>query len=308
MAALEILGNGESGTVVTEENIAKTVELLEDPLQKNFIWQCLRSEPLERPSARELLFHPILFEVHSLKLLSAHVVNANSRYVPDILTDEGVMAHYGADVVIAEIKYRDERPPVEMRASDLKVTEKLEKFMEDVRNGIYPLTAFGLPQPPQSRPRAISPEVAESVASETPEPVDVETRKVIYMMCSLKPRDDGPGLWMTILLRMEDKMNRQLTCEVAETDSSTVLAEELVHFGFISEVDREKMATLIEDALQRRYYPEESRPLQVMVSHQVQNQQVVSQAVLPPPAAMTTSSQQWTVSFSITLSNVAFRK
>lgn len=290
MAALEILGNGESGTVVTDENIAKTVELLEDPLQKNFIWQCLRSEPHERPSARELLFHPILFEVHSLKLLTAHVVNSNSRYVPDILTDEGVMAHYGIDVVIAEVKHRDGTPPVEMRMCDLKVTEKLEKFMEDVRNGIYPLTAFGLPQPPQSRPRAISPEIAESVTSETPEPVDVETRKVVYMMCSLKPRDDGQGLWMTILLRMEDKMNRQLTCEVSEIDSSVALAEELVHFGFISEIDREKMATLIEDALQKRH-TEESRPLQVMVSHQIMNQQVVSQAVLPPPYLQATTSQ-----------------
>lgn len=41
---------------------------------------------------------------------------------------------------------------------------------------------------------------------------------------------------MTILLRMDDKMNRQLTCLVSEIDTSLLLAQELVHFGFINEV------------------------------------------------------------------------
>lgn len=41
---------------------------------------------------------------------------------------------------------------------------------------------------------------------------------------------------MTILLRMDDKMNRQLTCHVSEIDNSFVLAQELVYFGFINEV------------------------------------------------------------------------
>lgn len=41
---------------------------------------------------------------------------------------------------------------------------------------------------------------------------------------------------MTILLRMDDKMNRQLTCPVSQLDTSMLLAQELVHFGFINEV------------------------------------------------------------------------
>ena len=43
-------------------------------MQKDFIRKCLRKTPEERPTARELLFHPVLFEVHSLKLLAAHIL------------------------------------------------------------------------------------------------------------------------------------------------------------------------------------------------------------------------------------------
>lgn len=41
---------------------------------------------------------------------------------------------------------------------------------------------------------------------------------------------------MTILLRMDDKMNRQLTCAVSRRDSAPALAHDLVQLGFIHEV------------------------------------------------------------------------
>lgn len=41
---------------------------------------------------------------------------------------------------------------------------------------------------------------------------------------------------MTILLRMDDKMNRQLTCAVTRRDSAAALAADLVQLGFIHEV------------------------------------------------------------------------
>ena len=41
---------------------------------------------------------------------------------------------------------------------------------------------------------------------------------------------------MTLLLRMDDRMNRQLSCAILNTDSAMNLAEELVHYGFINEV------------------------------------------------------------------------
>lgn len=41
---------------------------------QDFIERCLAKDPAARPTARELLFHPVLFEVHSLKLLAAHAI------------------------------------------------------------------------------------------------------------------------------------------------------------------------------------------------------------------------------------------
>lgn len=72
MAALEIQGNGESGNVVTEDNINKTIDSLEDDQQKDFVRLCLNKNPDLRPTAQKLLFHRLLFEVHSLKLLAAN--------------------------------------------------------------------------------------------------------------------------------------------------------------------------------------------------------------------------------------------
>ncbi|KAB0794422.1 hypothetical protein PPYR_11261 [Photinus pyralis] len=253
MAALEIQGNGDSGNIVTEENISKTIDSLEDEQQKDFIKRCLHSEPQERPTARELLFHPLLFEVHSLKLLAAHCLakNTGNSNISETITDELMQRIYSPDVIVAVINHLD-KPATQIKMSDVQGAEKLEKFVEDVKNGIYPLTAFGAKQPPPARSRAISPEMAESVKSVTPEPLDTETRKIVNMLCDVKSIEDSCELAMTILLRMDDKMNRQLTCIIseAETPTPTALAQELVHYGFINEIDRDKIASLIEVAMQ----------------------------------------------------------
>uniref|UniRef100_A0A182XZX4 Nuclear receptor-binding protein homolog n=1 Tax=Anopheles stephensi TaxID=30069 RepID=A0A182XZX4_ANOST len=189
MAALEIQGNGDSGTLVTDEHIKRTVESLEDAQQKDFINKCLSHDPAKRPSARELLFHPLLFEVHALKLLAAHcLVNTSSNY------DEMLQKLYKPDVVYAEIRRAND--VFKYHLGDVIATEKLEKFVEDVKYGIYPLTAFSAQKPPASRPRAISPETAESVKSATPEPLDIETRRVVNMICSVKPREENCELFI----------------------------------------------------------------------------------------------------------------
>lgn len=268
MAALEIQGNGDSGILVTEENITRTIESLDDEQQKDFIFKCLNKDPAERPSAHELLFHPLLFEVHSLKLLAAHCLVDSAPNFSETIIDEMMQRLYKPDVILADIK--GDREILEFKLADVPSAEKLEKFVEDVKYGIYPLTAFAAKKPPHARPRAISPETAESVKSVTPEPIDVETRRVVNMMCSVKPREDSCDLLMTILLRMDDKMNRQLTCQVSQDDSANLLSNELVHLGFIHETDREKIAALIEDTLRSSF--NKQHQLHISALHQSSNE------------------------------------
>lgn len=66
------------------------------------------------------------------------------------------------------------------------------------RYGIYPLTAFSARQPPTPRPRAISPETAESIKSASPEPLDIESRKVVNMICSVKPIENCSELLVSL--------------------------------------------------------------------------------------------------------------
>lgn len=44
---------------------------------QEFTQSCLRQEAKLRPTAHDLLFHRVLFEVHSLKLLAAHCLINN---------------------------------------------------------------------------------------------------------------------------------------------------------------------------------------------------------------------------------------
>ena len=48
---------------------------------QDFIRKCL-CDQTKRPTARDLLLHRVLFEVHSLKLLAAHcIVHTESKYI-----------------------------------------------------------------------------------------------------------------------------------------------------------------------------------------------------------------------------------
>merc|ERR1712126_655369 len=130
-------------------------ESLEDEQQKDFIRQCLVTDPASRPKARDLLFHPVLFEVHSLKLLAAHTLVKNPASVNDSMTEEAIHKYYGTNKVMASITKHD-------KAQDAQADEKvfrLENFMEDVKYGIYPLTAFAMAVPPPSKAEPSTPEL-----------------------------------------------------------------------------------------------------------------------------------------------------
>lgn len=74
MAALEIQPQSSNSepTAINEETILRTINSLDNDLQRDLILKCLNPQPQDRPSASDLLFHPLLFEVSSLprKLLN----------------------------------------------------------------------------------------------------------------------------------------------------------------------------------------------------------------------------------------------
>uniref|UniRef100_A0A673NJZ3 Nuclear receptor-binding protein n=1 Tax=Sinocyclocheilus rhinocerous TaxID=307959 RepID=A0A673NJZ3_9TELE len=197
MAVLEIQSNGES-SYVSQEAINNAIQSLEDPLQREFIQKCLEVDPSKRPTARELLFHQALFEVPLLKLLAAHCIVSNK-----------LSCHVNGFCNPVSFS---------IRLSQFPALE-LDKFLEDVRNGIYPLTAFGVPCPQQPQQEAVkSPIVPPSVKTPTPEPAELETRKVVQMQCNIEPVEEGAKHHLTLLLKLEDKLNRHLSCDLAPSE------------------------------------------------------------------------------------------
>jgi len=238
-AALEITTNTDSGGTVSKEAIDKCIESLEDEGQKDFIRKCLIKDPSLRPKARDLLFHPVLFEVPTLKLLAAHTLVNDSPSTTENMTDEAIHNYYGSNATIMATKTVSGELE-QHKLSDYASHEKLEKFMEDVKNGIYPLTAFVQVEPPDNEMRAPSPQ-CENVEKETQEPEkDEENRRIVSMQCDLSKESDKKDgqLSLRILLRFTDNMNRQLNCMISRSDDTPqLLAEELVLHGFIHYMD-----------------------------------------------------------------------
>lgn len=260
-AALELATNGETGGggQVTPEAIEKSIDSLEDEMQKDFIRKCLLSDPQSRPNARDLLFHPVLFEVHSLKLLAAHTLVRNPASSTESVTEEAIHRYYGNNTVLASLKITAEGVTEEkqFKLTDFPVHEKLEKFMEDVKFGIYPLTAFAIATPVPALERPPSPESQQADMVSEEQQQDVENRRIQNMQCSIQESGDkkektgeAGQLSLRILLRFEDKMNRQLSCLIDnQMDSPVKLAEELVQHGFIHPLDSGAIQEMLDAAI-----------------------------------------------------------
>ncbi|NXI93078.1 NRBP2 protein, partial [Psophia crepitans] len=210
MAVLEIQTNGD--TRVSEEAIVRARHSLDDPNMREFILSCLTLNPDNRPTANNLLFHRVLFEVHSLKLLAAHCFINNQYLMPENVVEEKIK-ELDLNMVMAEIR-REGRPGAQWRYSEVSFLE-LDKFLEDVRNGIYPLMNFAVSRP-HALPRALSQpqEDPQKAKTPTPEPFDVETRKVVQMQCNMELNEDKTQWHLTLLLILEDKLHRQLSYDL----------------------------------------------------------------------------------------------
>ena len=115
---------------------------------------------------------------------------------------------------------------------------------------------------------------SESDQLNEPEPQDEESRRINNMQCSLGPLREGEKgvtgqLQLRILLRMEDNMNRQLSCSISQEEDPGRLADELVQHGFIHPVDHCAIKEMLLGALakyaEEGAYPASPAPLPIAV-------------------------------------------
>ncbi|CAF2078780.1 unnamed protein product [Rotaria magnacalcarata] len=149
MINVDLGGNGDTHAV-TEAVVNEAIETLENPVQKDLVLQCLKTDPVKRPTARELLFHPALFEIPTLKLLSVHSLADDIRSKPDRLFVSPFHQPIQNEEIFAELE------PVREGVKPLIYTFKdcpsfdLDKLLEDVQNGLHPITAYHILFPTHS--------------------------------------------------------------------------------------------------------------------------------------------------------------
>jgi nuclear receptor-binding protein len=251
MVALEMAAQWPEGTQsITPEIIEMAIEGLEDANQRDFIRKCIQGDNFLRPSVKELLLQPIMLEVYGLKIVAGHAfVDSYS------LKKFEQMEERDPDRVMAVINPNNPNKATPFKFSMLQVQPlELEKFLEEIKTGLYPLTGMERTEAKkESRPQlnASRPKSPEDVAnnSQGNEEEEKEVRLIIEMKCTVTASEDGSDKILSLHLRLNDNMNRQLTRTVPESETGIDLADELVKYGLVSELDREKVASKIDEYL-----------------------------------------------------------
>lgn len=150
---------------------------------------------------------------------------------------EEIIKNMDISVVLVEIFVGLGRELVQILYFQLLVLE-LDKFFEDVRNGIYFLIVFGLFWFQQlQQEEVILFVVFFFVKILIFELVEVEICKVVLMQCNIELVEEGVKYYLMFLLKLEDKLNWYLSCDLMLNENIFELVVELVQLGFISEVD-----------------------------------------------------------------------
>ncbi|CAF0792372.1 unnamed protein product [Rotaria sordida] len=149
MINLDLGGNGDTHAV-TDDVVNDAIANLDNPVQKDLVLKCLEIDPSKRPTARQLLFHPALFEIPALKLLSVHSLADDIRSKPD-RSFVSPFHHYLLNgQVFAELEsIREGVKSVIFTYKDCPPFD-LDKLLEDVQNGLHPITAYHLLFPTHS--------------------------------------------------------------------------------------------------------------------------------------------------------------
>uniref|UniRef100_A0A8D0GU28 Nuclear receptor-binding protein n=1 Tax=Sphenodon punctatus TaxID=8508 RepID=A0A8D0GU28_SPHPU len=229
MAVLEIQGNGES-SYVPQEAINSAIQLLEDPLQREFIQKCLEQNPGKRPTARELLFHQALFEVPSLKLLAAHCIVGHQHMIPENALEE-MTKNLDMNAVLAEINHADRE--------GVRMMEAISSCMAISYNRSFIILLCWYLLFPQRE--AID------------QPIDCTS--VMTCLIHKYPLDSAAR-----------PRTLSLSLSLSPDENMAELAAELVQLGFISEADQSRLSCLLEEASSKFQYSRNGALTAVTVS------------------------------------------
>ncbi|KRX60862.1 Thioredoxin reductase 1, cytoplasmic, partial [Trichinella sp. T9] len=359
MAAMGLLGDGDQ--------LTRALQSLENPSQRQLVEQCFSTVPSQRPTAHQLIFHPALFEVPSLLLLAAHEVlrgpdtfsefdpaaaagargGRHASSVGGVGSSGGKLPGRRQSGVLAELVGVDGTRHVMVCREDVN-THDLEKLLEDVRNGIYPLAGLqhrssvdgsyvagdddrcpvstgdsvdasaasaavaaaaggggvgagdsdgggggdaavvgvgssstydvvsgrGLGVVGDHRGSSLSPSrlrpfggdpltngLQHGVSASLMEPKHEarkkpsragefeETRELVELSAEVRPAEQSGAYVLAMMLKFEDRMNRELTGQFTDDESPEALSDELVEYGFVRPRDHHRLVDLIGQAM-----------------------------------------------------------
>ena len=273
ICALEMIKQGlvpeQYAQIITEQQILELTDTMENEQQREFIQRCCARDPDKRPSAREALLDPVLFEVHPLKLFAAH------KYIEYLRGDKECSLKQVNQInqltkqsnhIYGVVCGVDKQVKRSFNFSDIMLNSNVQmdihKYLEDIREGHYPLIYLENTlsrmkgqtnkkivnsSSDQDTIKGSLTKQATSTASTEMSDLEEETRRAIEVTCELFITSSDVK---SILIRVKfDTMRRELSTEITTEDTQDTLVTDLIENGFINKNDSEILSKAIEHAL-----------------------------------------------------------